>query len=161
LKSGVSVSKPQQPQATKGKELKIVTRHVVSLTDVEKNPRLIKLLYITSLFKDISEKALLHLLYYMRQNGYDLGYNFVVIGQTPTSKDVSSDLAVLKYLGLLEVNEKKKLVISSLGKEFIDKHLETTLKNEKEAIDKLVNELKVKIAPIDAEVEIKVKRRPG
>jgi len=161
LKSGVSVSKPQQPQATKGKELKIVTRHVVSLTDVEKNPRLIKLLYITSLFKDISEKALLHLLYYMRQNGYDLGYNFVVIGQTPTSKDVSSDLAVLKYLGLLEVNEKKKLAISSLGKEFIVKHLETTLKNEKEAIDKLVNELKVKIAPIDAEVEIKVKRRPG
>ena len=161
MKSGVSVSKPQQPQATKGKELKIVTRHVVSLTDVEKNPRLIKLLYITSLFKDISEKALLHLLYYMRQNGYDLGYNFVVIGQTPTSKDVSSDLAVLKYLGLLEVNEKKKLVTSSLGKEFIDKHLETTLKNEKEAIDKLVNELKVKIAPIDAEVEIKVKRRPG
>lgn len=161
MKSGVSVSKPQQPQATKGKELKIVTRHVVSLTDVEKNPRLIKLLYITSLFKDISEKALLHLLYYMRQNGYDLGYNFVVIGQTPTSKDVSSDLAVLKYLGLLEVNEKKKLVTSSLGKEFIAKHLETTLKNEKEAIDKLVNELKVKIAPIDAEVEIKVKRRPG
>ncbi|MCI4461829.1 MAG: hypothetical protein JHC12_02570 [Thermogladius sp.] len=155
------MSKPQQPQATKGKELKIVTRHVVSLTDVEKNPRLIKLLYITSLFKDISEKALLHLLYYMRQNGYDLGYNFVVIGQTPTSKDVSSDLAVLKYLGLLEVNEKKKLVTSSLGKEFIAKHLETTLKNEKEAIDKLVNELKVKIAPIDAEVEIKVKRRPG
>jgi hypothetical protein len=155
------VSKPQQPQATKGKELKIVTRHVVSLTDVEKNPRLIKLLYITSLFKDISEKALLHLLYYMRQNGYDLGYNFIVIGQTPTSKDVSSDLAVLKYLGLLEVNEKKKLVTSSLGKEFIAKHLETTLKNEKEAIDKLVNELKVKIAPIDAEVEIKVKRRPG
>jgi hypothetical protein len=155
------VSKPQQPQATKGKELKIVTRHVVSLTDVEKNPRLIKLLYITSLFKDISEKALLHLLYYMRQNGYDLGYNFVVIGQTPTSKDVSSDLAVLKYLGLLEVNEKKKLATSSLGKEFIVKHLETTLKNEKEAIDKLVNELKVKIAPIDAEVEIKVKRRPG
>jgi len=161
LKSGVNVSKPQQPQATKSKELKIVTRHIVSLSDVEKNPRLVKLLYITSLFKDISEKALLHLLYYMRQNGYDLGYNFVVIAQTPTSKDVSSDLAVLKYLGLVEVNEKKKLAASSLGREFIGKHLETTLRNDKDVIDKLVNELKVKIAPVDAEVEIKVKRRPG
>ncbi|MGC9121410.1 MAG: hypothetical protein ACP5HP_00530 [Thermogladius sp.] len=153
------MSKPQQPQTSKSKELKIVTRHVVTLSDVEKSPRLIKLLYITSQFKDISEKALIHLLYHMRENGYDLGYNFVVIGQTPTSKDLSSDLSVLKYLGLLEVNEKKKLSVSSLGREFLGKHLETTLKNDKETIEKLVNELKTKIAPIDTEVEIKVKRR--
>ncbi|WP_440059841.1 hypothetical protein ACSU1N_01370 [Thermogladius sp. 4427co] len=152
---------PQQPQTTKSKELKIVTRHVVTLSDVEKNPRLIKLLYIISSFKDISEKALLYLLYYMHQNGYGMGYNFIVIGQVPSSKDVSSDLTVLKYLGLVEVNERKKLSISSLGREFLAKHVETTLKNEKETIDKLVNELRVKIAPVDAEVEIRVKKRPG
>jgi hypothetical protein len=44
--------------AEKSKDVKIITRHVVTLSEVEKNPRLVTLLYIVSLAKNgISEKG--------------------------------------------------------------------------------------------------------
>ena len=143
----------------KSKELKIVTRHVITVQDIEKDPKKVKLLYIISEIGGISEKALQYLLYYMKEEGYDLGYNFVMLGQFPSSKEILNDSLALRYVGLLETNPRKKLVITSLGKEFLEKHADKIPEEEKEKIKKLIEELRIKIAPIDAEVELRARPR--
>ncbi|NPA98450.1 MAG: hypothetical protein GXO43_03630 [Crenarchaeota archaeon] len=140
---------------SKSKELKIVTRHVITIDDIKKDPRKVKLLYIINVTGGISEKALQYLLYYMKEEGYDLGYKFVMLGTVPSSKEVLNDTLALRYVGLLETNPRRKLVVTSLGKEFLDKEGDKYLNDdEKDQIKKLVEELRVKIAPIDAEVEL-------
>lgn len=145
--------------AEKSKEVKIVTKHVVTPSDIEKNPRLITLLYIISLARNgISEKALVNLLYLMRESGVNLGYNFIVLGNTPTSKDLLGDLTLLKYAGLVEVSENKKLLITSLGKELLSKTL-ALLGDQESAIKKLYETLYPKVAPIDVEIDLKSRSR--
>jgi len=145
--------------AEKSKEVKIVTKHVVTPSDIEKNPRLITLLYIISLARNgISEKALVNLLYSMRESGVNLGYNFIVLGNTPTSKDLLGDLTLLKYAGLVEVSENKKLLITSLGKELLSKTL-ALLGDQESAIKKLYETLYPKVAPIDVEIDLKSRSR--
>mgnify|MGYP000268169558 CR=1 FL=1 len=144
--------------SSKSKEIKIVTRHVITLSDVEKDPRKIKLLYIISEFGGISEKALQYLLYEMKQAGYELGYNFTVVGRVPTSKELFNDLLALKYTGLVETNPVRKLVLSSLGKEVLDKETQSISDEERNTIKKLIEELRVKVKPIDVEVEMTFKR---
>ncbi|AFL66030.1 hypothetical protein [Desulfurococcus amylolyticus] len=148
----------QSTGAEKGKEIKIVTKHVVTPSDLEKNPRAVKLLYIISLSNGISEKALMSLLYLMTQNGYDLGYSFTLLTQSPTSRDVLNELTMLKYLGFVEVGANKKLIISSAGKEFLEAHL-NIVGGDAETIKKLFSDLKPKIQPLDVEVDVKTKRR--
>lgn len=143
----------------KGKEVKIVTRHVVTLSDVEKNPRLLTLLYIISLAKNgISEKALVNLLYLMKENGLNLGYSFVVIGNTPSSKDLLGDLTVLKYTGLVEVAGNKKLVVTSLGKELLSK-VASVISAQEDTIKKLYEVLYPKVVPVDVEIDLKSRAR--
>lgn len=144
-----------KPSSTKSKEIKIITRQVITLKDIEKDPRKIKLLYIMSVFGDISEKALEYLIYEMKQKGYDLGYNFILVGKVPTSKELFNDVLALKYTGLVETTSTRKLVVSSLGKEFLEKHSNVIGEKEKEEIKKLIDELRVKIRPIDVEVEVR------
>jgi len=141
--------------STKSKEIKIITRQVFTLADIEKDLRKIKLLYIISLLGDVSEKALEHLLYEMKSREYDLGYNFVLVAKTPTSKDLFNDLLALKYTGLVETSASRKVALSSLGKEFLEKNLSKIDEYEREVVRKLVEELRVKIRPIDAEVEVR------
>jgi hypothetical protein len=148
-----------KPSASKSKEIKIITRQVITIDDIKKDPRKIKLLYIISVFGDISEKALNHLLYEMKQKGYDLGYSFTVVGRVPTSKELFNDTLALKYTGLVETNPRRKLVVSSLGKEFLEKHLNMIDEKEREEIKKLIDELRVKIRPIDVEVEVRFGRK--
>ncbi|MET1159954.1 MAG: hypothetical protein ABWW65_03245 [Thermoprotei archaeon] len=147
-----------KPSSTKSKEIKIITKHVVTLQDIEKDLRKIKLLYIMSEFGEISEKALQYLLYEMKNKGYDLGYNFTVVGRVPTSKELFNDLIALKYTGLVETNAIRKLVISSLGREFLEKHSSKISDEEKNNIKNLIEELRVKVKPIDVEVEMMFKR---
>ncbi|WP_048078663.1 hypothetical protein [Desulfurococcus mucosus] len=144
--------------AEKGKEIRIVTRPVVTPGDLEKNPRAIKLLYIISLSNGISEKALMSLLYLMKQSGYDLGYSFTLLTQNPTSRDVLNELTMLKYLGFVEVNAHKKLVATGSGKEFLDSHM-GIIGGDAENIRKLFNDLKPKIAPLDVEVDVKSRKK--
>ncbi len=140
---------------SKSKELKIITRHVITIDDIKKDPRKVKLLYIISATSGISEKALQYLLYYMKEEGYDLGYKFVMLGAVPSSKEILNDTLALRYVGLLETNPRRKLVVTSLGNEFLDKEGSKYISDdEKDQIRKLVEELRVKIAPIDAEVEL-------
>ncbi len=138
----------------KSKELKIITRHVITEKDIENDPRKIKLLFIIQEVGGISEKALQYLLYYMREKGYDLGYNFVMLGTMPSSKEIINDTLALRYVGLVETNPRRKLVVTSLGKEFLEKHKDAISEEEKEQIKKLIEELRIQIAPIDAEVEV-------
>ncbi|MEM1864320.1 MAG: hypothetical protein QXN10_05415 [Desulfurococcaceae archaeon] len=154
------MSEKKQSKTTtteKSKEIKIVSKQVVTLSDIEKNPRLIKLLYIISLTNGISEKALIQLLYLMKENGLDLNYRFINIANMISSKDVLNELVMLKYAGLIEVIH-RKIAITGLGKEFLSKKLDK-LGNDAEVLKKLYSELKPKIAPIDVEIDIKARRK--
>jgi hypothetical protein len=148
----------------KSKELKIITRHIITVNDIEKDPRKIRLLYILDQLGGISEKALQYLLYYMKEKGYDLGYSFIMLGTMPSSKEVINDTLALRYVGLVETNPRRKLVTTSLGKEFLDKHKDVIPDDEKGQIKSLIEELRVQVAPIDAEVEVlgrpRRRRRP-
>lgn len=149
----------KQPSTGKSKELKIITKHVITIEDIKKDPRKIKLLYIINTLGGISEKALQHLIYYMKEKDYDLGYNFIMLGTTPSSKDLHNDLVALLYVGLLETDPRRKLLVTSMGKEFLQNHESAISEEEKEKIKSLVDELRIKIAPIDTEVELAYRTR--
>lgn len=143
--------------STKSKELKIITRHVVTINDVLKDPRKIKILYLINEFEEISEKALQYLVYWLKsEKNIDLGYDFLVIGNVPSSKDLKMDLVALLYVGALETNPKnKKLRVTSMGKELLGK-----VNLGKEELDKIAanaKEYEAKVKSIDAEVELTVK----
>lgn len=143
--------------STKSKELKIITRHVVTVNDVLKDPRKIKLLYLIKEFGEISEKALQYLVYWLKsEKGVDLGYDFLVIGNVPSSKDLKMDIVALLYVGALETNPKnKKLRVTGIGEELLGK-----VDIDKEELEKLVSNAKdfeAKVRSIDAEVELVVK----
>ena len=143
--------------STKSKELKIITRHVVTINDVLKDPRKIRILYLINEFEEISEKALQYLVYWLKsEKNIDLGYDFLVIGNVPSSKDLKMDLVALLYVGALEANPKnKKLRVTGIGKELLGK-----VDLDKEELDKIVanaKEYEAKVKSIDAEVELTVK----
>lgn len=142
---------------TKSKELKIITRHVVTINDVLKDPRKIKILYLINEFEEVSEKALQYLVYWLKsEKNIDLGYDFLVIGNVPSSKDLKMDLVALLYVGALETNPKnKKLRVTGIGKELLGK-----VNLDKEELDKIVanaKEYEAKVKSIDAEVELTMK----
>ncbi len=132
------------------KELKIVTRKVVTLDHVKKDPRKLHVLYIINEFSEISEKSLTNLIYLMKsEKGVDLGYEFVMLGETPNSKELLEDIRILLYLGILETDPvTRKLRLTSTGKEFfesvrIDESTATKLKEGIEAFkNKILSEEK-------------------
>ncbi len=146
--------KQSSTSTTKSKELKIVTKYVATIDDVKNDLRKLKVLYIISFFNDVSEKALQHLVYSMKEHGYQLYQDFMVIGGASFSKALKNDLTILLYVGLLETNTRRKLSLTSLGKEALQASLEKVPSMDKDSISKLVSELKPKIALIDAEVEL-------
>lgn len=160
---GLKKTKMATPQAgtEKGKEIRIVTKHVVTTSDLLKNPRALKLLYVISLAPNgISEKALMHLAYYVdKSSNGKLGYNFSLVGSTPVSKELLNDLTTLKYTGLVEVSLKnRKLFLTGLGKEFLNNALER-VKDDVDTLKKAFEEAWPKVAPIDVEVSLKVSKR--
>lgn len=137
----------------KSKEIKFETRHVIKADQVVKNQRMMKLLYLIQTYGEISEKALNYLVYELKEKELDLGYGFLKIGNTITSKQLKDDVLALLYVDFLEtVGRAKKFKVTSMGRESLEK---TTLPEEdKEKIKKLVDEIRPKIASIDAEVEL-------
>lgn len=128
---------------------------MVTIDDIKRDPVKIKLLYIVSIFGEISDKALHYLVYEMKNRGYDLGYSFTTIGNIPSSRDLSNDLIALKYTGLLESSVSRKNIVSSLGREFLDKNTSIISGQEREVIKKLIDELRMKVKPVDLEVELR------
>ncbi|MGC8982861.1 MAG: hypothetical protein ACP5KA_03805 [Desulfurococcaceae archaeon] len=156
---GLKKPKVATPTGGSEKEIRIVTRHVFTAADVEKNPRLVKLLYVISLCKDgVSEKGLAHLLNHMASLNAGLGYKFDVIGGVPVSRELMNDLTVLKYTGLVEVLGNRKLRATSAGRELLEK-VAPKLQGELEAIKKAFEESWPKVVPIDVEVSLKAQRR--
>lgn len=156
----IVLSKPTTSSG-KTKEIKIVTKQIITLDDILNDPRKIKLLYIISEFGGLSEKALQHLIYEMKLKEYDLKYDFTLVGKIPSSKELLNDLLALKYTDLVETTSSKKITISSRGKEFLEKYGDKISSEEKENIKKLVEELRVKIKPLDLEVEMKFRKARG
>jgi hypothetical protein len=155
------VASQAQAGSEKGKEIKIVTKHVVAVGDVIKNPRMLKLLYLISLSTNgISEKALAHIVYSIeKDHGLNLGYNFILLGGNPVSKELTNDLTALKYTGLVEVSLKnRKLYITGAGKEALDKGYES-IRAVVEELRKAYESLWPKIAPVDVEVSLKAARK--
>jgi len=149
----------QQPATEKSKEVKIIAKQVFTLSDIEKNPRALKLLYIINNMGVISEKALQYLLYYMKESGVDFKYAFTTIGGAPSSRELLNEILSLKYVGLIESLPNRKIVLTGLGKEFLAGRLNALSEEEKNLLNKALGEVKPRIVPIDAEVDIKLKRQ--
>ncbi|RLG82711.1 MAG: hypothetical protein DRO39_09245 [Thermoprotei archaeon] len=143
------------------KELKTFSAKVVTPEHIKRDPRKMKLLHIIAHVKAISEKGLTHLLYLLKtEKGIDLGYNFVVIGNKPMSKQVLDELMMLLYAGLIEHNPRnKKLQLTSQGAEFLEQN--RLPDDEIRDILSAVDELKPKIEPIEMEVELAAGGRRG
>ncbi len=144
---------------SKTKELKIITKHVVTIDDVAKDPRKLKLLYLVNALEEISEKALQYLIYWLKtEKQLDLGYEFLVIGNVPSSKDLKTDIVALLYVGALETNPRnKKLRVTSIGKELLEKTVTENMKPEFDRVVAAAKELEAKVKSIDAEVELTIK----
>ena len=151
-----SDKKKKEPVSGTKKELVIVTRPVVTRDKVEKDERKRKLLMVLKAMEDqggIYERSLAHLIYWLQtEKGLDLGYNFYVIGDVPTSKELHEDVVALLYVGLAETDPRtKKLRLTSDGKEFLERIL------DEEYYEKLaaaIEEYKPKVAALDAQIEL-------
>jgi hypothetical protein len=147
----------QPGSQTKSKELKLVTKQVVTSDSVKEDKRKLQLLYLISNFDGISEKALLYAISELKNKGLDLGYNIVTLGNNVTSPQVKDDLTALLYLGLLENDQAKMLKVSSNGKDFLEGNpVDEAFKNQ---LTSLIQELKEKIKAIDEEQRLRSRRR--
>ncbi len=141
----------------KSKELKIITRPAITVADITNDLRKISLLQIIKSFGEITEKALMYLAKGIQDKDVNLGYHFFEVAGSLTSKELKEDIIALLYLGLIETNPRnKKLRITSEGLEFLERNVDRLGEN-KEKIAGLVEELRPKIIPIDAEQELSFK----
>jgi len=147
----------QPGSQTKSKELKLVTKQVVTSDSVKEDKRKLQLLYLISNFDGISEKALLYAISELKNKGLDLGYTIVTLGNNVTSPQVKDDLTALLYLGLLENDQAKMLKVSSNGKDFLESNpVDEAFKNQ---LTTLIQELKEKIKAIDEEQRLRSRRK--
>jgi len=141
----------------KSKELKIITRPAITIADIVNDVRKIALLQTIKSFGEITEKALIYLVKNIQDKNVNLGYKFFEIAGSLSSKELKEDIIALLYLGLLETNPRnKKLRVTSEGLEFLENHV-SKLGENAEKIPQLVEELRSKIIPIDAEQELSFK----
>ncbi len=145
------------------KELKIIARPVVTLDAVKKDLNKLKILHIINELNEISEKGLINAIYILKmEKNIAFTYNFTLVGQVPSSKEISEDIRILLYLGLVETNPvTRKLRLTSLGKEFLTQNkLEENLLNElKTALDEVKNKIIAEDKTIELSVGPKKRRR--
>ncbi|HDN75987.1 MAG TPA: hypothetical protein ENG05_02535 [Acidilobales archaeon] len=146
-------------QSKTTKEIKIVTRPVVTVDAVKRDLRKLKLLHLISMVGDISEKALTQLLYRLKnEKDYDLGYKFFVIADVPNSKELLEDIRVLLYLGLIESDPiTRKLRLTSLGKEFLEREGNKVGSDELSKLNEIIEEFKTYIKSLDSTAEIVIR----
>ncbi|MET1128018.1 MAG: hypothetical protein ABWW70_01720 [Thermoproteota archaeon] len=147
----------KEPVGGTKKELVIVTRPAVTPSQIEQDERKRNLLLLLSSMEEqggVYERSLAHLVYWLQsEKGIDLGYNFTLVGDLPTSKELKEDLIALLYVGYAETDPRtKKIRISSDGKEFLSKVGYD--KNFYEQLRAAVDELRPKIAAIDMQIEL-------
>ena len=112
-----------QPNQQKSKDLKIVSKQVISPNVINEDKRKLQLLYILKQVNKLTEKSIILLLYELKQKGIDLGYQFNVIGNNVFSSMIKEDLTSLLYLGLIENDPiSKKISVSNNGIEVLEKN---------------------------------------
>lgn len=151
----MTVLSQQQKQS---KELKIVTRPVVTVDSIKGDVIKLKLLHIIKHLNSISEKALTHLIYLLQNElKIQLKYSFINVGGVPCSKQLRDDINILLYLGLVETDSlSRKLRLTSNGVEFLEKY---GLSNEElNTLLSGVDELKSKTSSIDAEADLSARK---
>ncbi|MCS7108008.1 MAG: hypothetical protein RMH77_03790 [Sulfolobales archaeon] len=145
-------------QQKQSKELKIVTRPVVTVDSIKGDVIKLKLLHIIKHLNSISEKALTHLIYLLQNElKIQLKYSFINVGGVPCSKQLRDDINILLYLGLVETDSlSRKLRLTSNGVEFLEKY---GLSNEElNTLLSGVDELKSKTSSIDAEADLSARK---
>lgn len=147
---------PEKVQSQqKTKELKAFAAQVLTLDHIKKSDKLLKLLYTINTMGEVSERGLAHLISLLKEKNIDLGYAIVNLGGKTIVRGLTDDVKCLLYVGLIEVSPKdKKLRLTSKGKEFLE-----GLGGPSESLEefvKAVEELKDRIAPIEAEVSVSV-----
>ncbi|MCX8184226.1 MAG: hypothetical protein RMI56_05030 [Sulfolobales archaeon] len=139
----------QKAEKTVSKELKVVSRPVVSIDDAVRDEKKVSVLGIVRSLGEVSERGLINCLYILKtEKGKDIGYPFQVIGSVVNSREMLEDVRVLLYLGLLEVTEARKLKLTSLGREMLDK-LSDKQKEIVEELSKVVEEIKQRVLSED------------
>lgn len=142
-----------------GKELKIITVQVVTRDRVVKNPRQMGLLYVIDVFGPIFERTLQEVVHELQQAGADFGYDFKVIGGSPYSPLLKSDLSALLYVGFVETNPRllRRLQTTNDGKDALEKY------GAPQGIVNVVKQnfehVKNKASMIDKQVELEVRRK--
>ncbi len=136
------------------KELRIVTKPVVTIEVVKKDPKKLRILYTIYVMKEISERSLTNLIYMLKnEKNVDMGYEFIMIGNTPSSRTLAEDIRILLYLGLLETDPvTRRLRLTSTGEEFLEQN--KLPENEAESLMKAVEELKPKIEAEETTTEL-------
>ncbi|MEO3993250.1 MAG: hypothetical protein QN229_02925 [Desulfurococcaceae archaeon TW002] len=153
--------KPQQTSSTTSKELRIIARPVATLEAVKKDPDKLKLLTIINHLQVISEKGLNSLVHALiKEKNIKFKYSLVLVDQIPSSKELSEDIRLLLYLGLIETEPVlRKLKLTSSGKEFLEQNkLDENTLNE---LLKAVDELKEKILGEERVAEFSARTMKG
>ncbi len=136
------------------KELRIVTKPVVTVEVVKKDPKKLRILHIIQAMKEISERSLTNLVYMLKnEKNVDIGYEFIMIGDTPSSRALAEDIRILLYLGLLETDPTtRRLRLTSTGEEFLEQN--KLPEDEAEPLMKAVEELKPRIEAEESTTEL-------
>ncbi|AWR97321.1 hypothetical protein DFR86_07005 [Acidianus sulfidivorans JP7] len=148
----------QPGSSTKTKELKSVSKQVISPSVLKEDKRKLNLLYIIKALGSISERAIIALLYEASQKGLNLGYEFNVIGNNVFSPSLKEDITSLLYLGYIETDPtNKKIKISSNGEEALEQNKSSIDENFKTQLNQILSELKTKITALDEEYTLKLR----
>jgi len=149
------MSSKGQPQQQKTKELKVFMTQVVTPENVKKDPKKMILLNIVKALGSASEKSIVYLLYLIqKERGINLGYKFLVVGNSPVSREVIEDLKALQYVGFIESDpQTRKIRLTSNGQEFLEKNpINIPYINE---VLNSIEEFRQKVMAIEAEIELK------
>ncbi len=148
----------QPGQASKSKELKNVSKQVITPSILKEDKRKLELLYIIKVLNTISERALTTLLYEAKDKGLDLKYEFNTIGNNIFSPSIKEDITSLLYLGLIETDPAtKKLKLSTDGEEALESNLASIDDSFKNQLNQILTDVKNKIVAIDEEYSLKLR----
>ncbi len=135
----------QKAEKSVSKELKILTRPVVTIDAAIRDDKKMSILAVVNGLNEVSERGLVSCLYILKtEKGKDVGYPFQVVGKVVNSRELLEDVRILLYLGLLEVTGGRKLRLTSMGKEVLEK-LGSEWGEKLEELSKAVEEVKQRV----------------
>jgi hypothetical protein len=147
----------QQPGSSKTKELKMVSKQVITKSSLKEDRNKLKLLQLIKMFSPISERSLQLLVYELKQRGVEVDYSFTNIAGNITSLNLREDLTALLYLGLVENDPvDKRLKLTGDGEQVVTELIKEPEFEEK--AKQLAADLKPKIQAIDQEENLKMRK---